>query len=247
MIVKYTKTLLNFPVLNSFKDLSMISKIGGTVCNTVFNQSVCSQGYGNALGWVVLTGTSVLGIVSVVALKRLSLPWNNGTKTLAGRPIDQFINNFQRYCGIKAEDIGICDGWVKVDKSLPVLDADKFLHLDPSLLRKFALDPLPPISFTFKGALRFVIKLIEERPTGGFLQAHEGHQVVYLTRYGKNGRLGLESQFLHALRSIFTQNRLVNENFNKNWLGVILRLLMQEGIITDYGGKHDEIWVQLPL
>lgn len=248
----------------------MISEIGGSVCNTVFNHSVCSQNYGNALGWVVLTGTAVLGLVSIVALKRLSLGWNSGTKPLAGRRIDQFIDNFQGYCGIKAEDIGICDGqwratswswnWKEVDKSLPVINADQFLNLDLSLLRKFNLDPLPPISFTFKGAVRFVIKLIDEAQKG--YQSHlQGAAGVYLIgQTTKYGRPGIEGQFLNALRYIPTQNRhiipspptnkwplpSVNEDFNEDWLGVILRMLVDEGVITTYGQRCG-IWVKLPL
>jgi|GEM_PF-6812234 hypothetical protein len=148
--------------------------------------------------------------------------------------------------GINPDEIGVAF-WASNANLVPI-SADSLLGFSLDLEEsKFKFEANPPIAFTFKGAMEYVIHLIE----------HSMQKDPIFVGFGKGDNLAKEL-FL-AIRIINTKRpdlipappHYSNHTYsacimdNNYWMGAILAILWDQGQIREYGNKGGDFWVKL--
>ncbi len=183
------------------------------------------------------------------------------------------LDNLPEYCGIKPDEVAI-NTWAK-DKTQEPICADQLLELPPYHLESGDLDERAPIAFTFRGAVKLMVMLInrnsqyQHQGPGEPIPCTSIHELSFAKPGGTLDLLNTSLGFLKtkqpqlvpapldydAVRRAASKKKFPYEldcppcsastHANERWDGVILRMLMDLGHILAYGSKDGTFWVKL--
>jgi hypothetical protein len=155
------------------------------------------------------------------------------------------VASLEECYGIKPDDVGTAT-WAR-DEDMPVVEVEKLLAL-PIDLYHSTFKGRPPISFTFRTAVKLIMDYIESA------KKHAERCVVLPLSTSD----AIMADLMIALTNIDTARPdlvpepprypypvcSASQTDGQFWLGAILALLFEKGVITEYGRKGAQYWVK---
>jgi hypothetical protein len=165
-----------------------------------------------------------------------------------GGPLDYIIGNkkldiihLNEWRGMKFDEVGTAD-WFR-NKELPAVDVEQLLNSSIDFENSQFLGE-PPIKFSFKSAVQFVLYVIDrnkklakgEECLPVFCPQMGGDLLISLTNIDFRGDDLPEPPFYGGKVSSASKQDL------SSWLGAILQLLYEKEYIGGYGRNHTKYW-----
>lgn len=169
-----------------------------------------------------------------------SLRGANVASVSKGTKIEIDFTKLQERYGIKPDDVGVAD-WGR-DKNLPAVKVEDLLRCSLDL-EHCKFKEQPPISFTFRTAVQYVVDTINRSkeytiPLGSFPGSIHHDLIVALTNIDTpKPNLVPEAPLYEA------PTCSAPRGCGRHWLGAISRMLLDDGHISQYGMKNDW-WIQ---